>query len=49
MALEVADVVIAVMGATGAGKSSYIQRVTGRRDILIGHSLASGLSNDAIC
>jgi len=36
------DVVIAVMGVTGAGKSSFIAKVTGRSDIAVGHSLDSG-------
>ncbi|KAK1091077.1 hypothetical protein LTR48_007028, partial [Friedmanniomyces endolithicus] len=29
------------MGATGAGKSTFIKRVTGRSDIQIGHALTS--------
>jgi len=36
------DVVIAVMGLTGVGKSSFIKNVTGREDIHIGHGLTSG-------
>jgi ribosome biogenesis GTPase A len=36
------DVVIAVMGVTGAGKSSFIATVTGRKDIQVGHDLNSG-------
>jgi hypothetical protein len=36
------DVVIAVMGVTGAGKSSFIAKVTERSDIPVGHSLNSG-------
>ena len=36
------DVVIALMGITGAGKSTFIQKVTGRADIQIGHNLTSG-------
>jgi ABC-type transport system involved in cytochrome bd biosynthesis fused ATPase/permease subunit len=44
MASQPGDVVIAVMGMTGVGKSSFIQRVTGRKDIRIGHSLSSGMS-----
>ena len=36
------DVVIAVMGLTGVGKSSFIKNVTGREDIQIGHGLTSG-------
>lgn len=35
------DVVIAVMGLTGVGKSSFIKNVTGREDIKIGSSLIS--------
>jgi hypothetical protein len=30
------------MGITGAGKSTFIQKVTGREDIQIGHNLTSG-------
>lgn len=37
-----ADIVIAVMGVTGAGKSSFIAAVTGRKDIRVGHDLYSG-------
>jgi ABC-type hemin transport system ATPase subunit len=37
-----ADIVIAVMGVTGAGKSTFIASVTGRKDIQIGHNLYSG-------
>ncbi len=36
------DVVIAVMGMTGAGKSSFIKAVSGREDISVGHKLSSG-------
>ncbi|KAF2745784.1 P-loop containing nucleoside triphosphate hydrolase protein [Sporormia fimetaria CBS 119925] len=36
-----ADVVIAVMGMTGVGKSSFIRSITGRTDIVVGHSLTS--------
>lgn len=35
------DIVIAVMGVTGAGKSSFIKRITGQ-DVVIGHGLDSG-------
>jgi GTP-binding protein EngB required for normal cell division len=35
-------VVIAVMGMTGVGKSSFIQRVTNQNDILVEDSLSSG-------
>ena len=34
---------IAVMGATGSGKSSLIGAITGRKDI-VGHALESGQS-----
>ncbi len=37
------DVVIAVMGVTGAGKSSFVKKMTGRNDVYVGHSLSSGL------
>src|SRR3954449_638696 len=37
-----ADIVIAVMGVTGAGKSSFIATVTRRKDIQVGHDLYSG-------
>jgi len=36
------DIVIAVMGATGAGKSSFIKTVSGRNDVIVGDSLSSG-------
>ncbi|KAH0202371.1 hypothetical protein KCU99_g4611, partial [Aureobasidium melanogenum] len=35
------DIVIALMGVTGSGKSTFIKRVTGREDIQIGHELTS--------
>ncbi|KAL7272119.1 hypothetical protein RUND412_005089 [Rhizina undulata] len=35
------DIVIAVMGVTGAGKSNFIRKITGREDIVVGHSLES--------
>jgi ribosome biogenesis GTPase A len=38
-----AEVVVAIMGLTGAGKSSFIQTVTGNRDVGIGHGLNSGM------
>src|ERR1700722_10470128 len=37
------EVVIAVMGMTGVGKSTFIQRVTGNRDIKISSSLYPGI------
>lgn len=36
------DIVMALMGVTGAGKSTFIKRVTDRADIQIGHDLTSG-------
>jgi hypothetical protein len=33
---------IAVMGPTGSGKSSFIKVITGRQDIKVGHTLLSG-------
>ena len=38
------DVVIAVMGVTGAGKSTFIKTVSGRNDVVVGDSLFSGMS-----
>ena len=35
------EVVVAVMGVTGAGKSSFIRRVTGNDNVLIGSGLQS--------
>jgi len=37
------DIVIAVMGATGAGKSTFIKTVSGRNDVVVGNNLSSGL------
>lgn len=36
------DIIIAVMGMTGAGKSKFIKTVTGRTDIVVGDRLDSG-------
>ncbi|KIW87491.1 uncharacterized protein Z519_11814 [Cladophialophora bantiana CBS 173.52] len=38
------NVVIAVMGPTGVGKSSFIKALTGAEDIVIGHGLTSATS-----
>lgn len=38
------DVVIAVMGVTGAGKSTFIKTVSKRNDVVVGDSLSSGSS-----
>ncbi|PSS00695.1 P-loop containing nucleoside triphosphate hydrolase protein [Coniella lustricola] len=35
------DALIAVMGMTGSGKTTFISKVTGRTDLQIGHSLTS--------
>ncbi|KAI0394896.1 P-loop containing nucleoside triphosphate hydrolase protein [Xylariaceae sp. FL0594] len=35
------DLLIAVMGMTGSGKTTFISKVTGRKDLNIGHSLTS--------
>ncbi|KAK0721567.1 hypothetical protein B0T26DRAFT_810697 [Lasiosphaeria miniovina] len=40
-------VVIAVMGATGAGKSTFIKTITGRDDVVVGGSLLSETSEIA--
>jgi ABC-type uncharacterized transport system ATPase component len=34
-------VFIAVMGMTGSGKSSFINRVSGRKSVSVGHGLDS--------
>lgn len=38
--------IVALMGATGAGKSSMIKLATGNEDIAIGHGLTSGASDE---
>jgi predicted kinase len=35
--------IIAVMGATGAGKSSFIKLVTESDEVLVAHGLESGM------
>ncbi|KFZ07912.1 hypothetical protein V502_09670 [Pseudogymnoascus sp. VKM F-4520 (FW-2644)] len=35
------DILIAVMGLTGSGKSTFIKNITGREDVGIGHGLCS--------
>ena len=37
------SIIIAVMGVTGAGKSTLISQITGRQDITIGHGLRTGM------
>ena len=39
---ENVEIVIAVMGVTGAGKSSFIETVTRQKDVQVGHDLYSG-------
>ena len=36
------EVIIAVMGVTGAGKSSFISTVTGDSSVIVGDGLSSG-------
>lgn len=38
----VENVVVAIVGPTGVGKSSFIKTLTGAEDIMIGHGLTSG-------
>jgi ABC-type hemin transport system ATPase subunit len=42
------DVVIAVMGPTGAGKSYFVQAATGDNSIEVGHTLQSGRLKNSI-
>ena len=35
------EVIVAVMGVTGAGKSSFIRRLAANDDVQVGHSLQS--------
>jgi len=46
MVINSSDVVIAVMGVTGCGKSSFIKKVTGSSDVKVGGSLTSGKIDD---
>jgi predicted GTPase len=39
-------VLLAVMGVTGAGKSSLIKAITGSEEIVVGNSLTSGILID---
>lgn len=36
------DIIVAVLGVTGAGKSSFIATLTGRSEVKVGHDLESG-------
>ena len=40
------DIVIAVMGIPGVGKSTFIKNITGNDNLVVGHSLFSGVSVD---
>lgn len=40
------DVIIAFMGITGSGKSSFVKALTGRDDIVVGDGLKSSEYND---
>lgn len=35
------DILIAVLGVTGAGKTTFISKSTGRTDLVIGHGVES--------
>lgn len=41
IAIDESDIIVAVMGPTGAGKSTFISRAVGRPDVGVGHSLKS--------
>jgi hypothetical protein len=41
LAVGIPEVVIAFMGVTGSGKSSFVKAVTGRDDIVVGDQLKS--------
>jgi Fe-S cluster assembly ATPase SufC len=36
------DIIIAVMGIQGVGKSTFIKNITGNDDLVVGHGLFSG-------
>lgn len=38
---DAVEIIIAVMGMTGSGKSHLIQQITGSSDIEVGHTLKS--------
>jgi ABC-type lipoprotein export system ATPase subunit len=38
------EIIIAVMGQTGSGKSRFIKQITGSDEITVGHGLHSGQS-----
>jgi signal recognition particle receptor subunit beta len=39
------EVVVAVLGVTGAGKSSFVKRVSNHKDIYVEDGLTSGTLN----
>lgn len=45
MEVTTSDKVVLVMGATGAGKSTIVKRISGDMDAKIGHGLQSGETN----
>jgi ABC-type proline/glycine betaine transport system ATPase subunit len=44
LAIHEPEIVVAFMGVTGSGKSSFIKALTGRNDIVVGHGLTSSTS-----
>lgn len=46
--LAKSDAVVAIMGSTGAGKSTFVKRVTGSKQVQVGHSLESSNSADTV-
>ena len=40
-------ILVAVMGCTGAGKSSFVQVVMGNKDVQIGHNLTSSTPSES--
>lgn len=41
--ISVREVAVALMGATGAGKSTFIKRVTSADSVIVGSGLQSGM------
>ena len=41
-------VIFAVMGTTGSGKSTFIQKASGRQDVPIGHELKSCIDEQGL-
>lgn len=40
--LSSSDVVVAIMGVTGSGKSTFVSQLVGQENVVVGHSLQSG-------